>query len=82
MRDLIEEFHKTQKGKNEKNIMEKTGIKMNPYRATEIHGHFLYGDEPNSIVNTFLQFNAEGKKTIFLEISWKQREVAEGLQTL
>lgn len=77
MADLIEEYAKSKKGKKHTSFREETDIMMNPYRATEIHGHFLYGDEPSTIINTFVQFE-KGKKTVFHEVVWKLRKTEEG----
>ena len=51
---------------------------MNPYLATAIHGHFLYGDKPKDIVNAFVTFDGERRnKTIFLQVAWHDRKIAE-----
>lgn len=44
MSNILNDYMRTKKGKRNKTIREDANKLMNPYRATEIHGHFLYGD--------------------------------------
>lgn len=44
MSELIIDFRRNKRGKRDKSISEIANKMMNPYRATEVHGHFLYGD--------------------------------------
>ena len=44
MSELIVDFRRNKRGKRDKSISEVANKLMNPYRATEVHGHFLYGD--------------------------------------
>lgn len=44
MSELIIDFRRNKRGKRDKSISELANKMMNPYRATEVHGHFLYGD--------------------------------------
>lgn len=66
MDELIVDFRRNKRGKRDKSISELANKLMNPYRATEVHGHFLYGDEPKEIIQTILQFDEDGKKKIYL----------------
>jgi hypothetical protein len=62
MKALIKDFKKTSKGKKYKAVRDATDKLMNPYRATEIHGHFLYGDKPKDIINRMVKYDSNGKK--------------------
>lgn len=52
--------------------MEKVEVGMSPYEETKVHGHVLYGDEPERILEvTVIQKN--GIKTVHFLVEWKER---------
>ena len=72
--EMIEEFRKGNQNKSKKAVRYKYNALMNPYQAIAFHGHYLYGDQAKAIASTRVQFDEEGKKTIYLEVQWEPRK--------
>jgi hypothetical protein len=70
---LIKDFKKNDKAKKYKAVREGTDKFMNPYRTTEIHGHFLYGDKPKEILSRTVKYDSNGRKSVYLEVAWQPR---------
>jgi hypothetical protein len=52
--------------------MEKVEVGMSPYEETKVHGHVLYGDEPERILEvTVIQKN--DRKNVHFLVEWKER---------